>query len=973
MAPPSSSKAGSPFKKKTDYKPLEVDHKVVEQLRTANQEINNEAELGQNFNRKWKAFMKYLLNLTESFLSSSIITLMTIYSLYSTDIKNFISNDSSEDNDNAFEVLSTTVMVVFILEIAILSLAKPGYFEWPETFKRLPGESDMSSYKRRAKIGSFFFYLDMLGTFAMLGDLTWVVGDDPDIVSQQIAIRAGRAGRIARLMRMIRLLKLDRMLHLSIQRCIKLFEKPTEVVGRGDDASGGGSAPGSADNSTHGGEDGEHSEEEKDEDWDEERASKKKKRKKRKSKKGESGDGEDKPLSSHPAATKRKSTEPAKGPDDEQPVSSLVGATMTDLTHMRVIIVVLTMLIVIPLLTVYDADSSNDVVTSFIHTAAYYAYSSSSPRSANLIYNIVEMISMQSTTYFDSDIKREKEKIPIMSVSFSPTITYGTGDSESYTGWTNGSYSDEYVRTMDKVVTTETTGGFTTTVTFDNRSEVIDAAQQGMLTTSFIISLLFFGTYFFTREVNRLVIDPIESMVALVTKISENPLGVDYNKELGKNDGFIEGMETTILLNTINKIGGLMRVGFGEAGASIIADNLKNAQGARLNLMTTGRMINSIFGFCDVRQFTDTTECLQEEVMLFVNRIAHILHSIVNQCSGSANKNIGDAFLLTWKLEDDMTVDETSYLADSALVTFCKALVELGRYQDFICNFSNAANERLYKRFPGYLVRIGSGLHVGWAIEGAIGSNRKIDASYLSPHVNFTEFLESSTKAYGVPLLISEPFYNLLSPEANMYVRQVDRIRKPGEDPVGMFTYDSDLNLKWPKKDVKRRASTRSASSPSKDKERKMSMVAGGDDDDLKAKKKKRQSLHSQMQNEGKGSKEDKGKGVDEEDLEAGGKDSKEELLPIITVPPYTHGCWERDPELILLRHVTYDNPKFRPLWDTGVAAYLSGDWPTAHHVFNDCLDLTNGLDGPSKFLINVIDGSDGNAPDDWSGYRHET
>ena len=44
------------------------------------------------------------------------------------------------------------------------------------------------------------------------------------------------------------------------------------------------------------------------------------------------------------------------------------------------------------------------------------------------------------------------------------------------------------------------------------------------------------------------------------------------------------------------------------------------------------------------------------------------------------------------------------------------------------------------------------GLHMGWAIEGAIGSNRKIDASYLSPHVNTTEFLESSTKAYGKSL-----------------------------------------------------------------------------------------------------------------------------------------------------------------------------------------------------------------------------
>ena len=57
--------------------------------------------------------------------------------------------------------------------------------------------------------------------------------------------------------------------------------------------------------------------------------------------------------------------------------------------------------------------------------------------------------------------------------------------------------------------------------------------------------------------------------------------------------------------------------------------------------MGGGTLINSIFGFCDVRNFTDTTECLQEEVMLFVNRIAHILHGIVVQCSGSANKNIG--------------------------------------------------------------------------------------------------------------------------------------------------------------------------------------------------------------------------------------------------------------------------------------------------------------------------------------------
>ena len=36
---------------------------------------------------------------------------------------------------------------------------------------------------------------------------------------------------------------------------------------------------------------------------------------------------------------------------------------------------------------------------------------------------------------------------------------------------------------------------------------------------------------------------------------------------------------------------------------------------------------------------------------------------------------------------------------------------------------------------PNYRVRMGFGIHAGWAIEGAIGSEYKIDASYISPHV----------------------------------------------------------------------------------------------------------------------------------------------------------------------------------------------------------------------------------------------
>ena len=52
-------------------------------------------------------------------------------------------------------------------------------------------------------------------------------------------------------------------------------------------------------------------------------------------------------------------------------------------------------------------------------------------------------------------------------------------------------------------------------------------------------------------------------------------------------------------------------------------------------------------------------------------------------------------------------------------------------------------------------MKLGLGLNIGWSVEGAIGSEFKIDASYLSPSVNLSARLEGCTKAYGIPLLIS--------------------------------------------------------------------------------------------------------------------------------------------------------------------------------------------------------------------------
>ena len=494
------------------------------------------------------------------------------------------------------------------------------------------------------------------------------------------------------------------------------------------------------------------------------------------------------------------------------------------------------------------------------------------------------------------------------------------------------------------------------------------------------------GTYYFSADVNRLVIIPIERMVALVQEISKNPLGVEY-KMLGEEDGFLEGMETTLLLQTINKIGSLMRVGFGEAGASVIAKNLGESEDNRLNLMGSGTLIHSIFGFCDVRNFTDTTECLQEEVMLFVNRIAHILHGIVVQCSGSANKNIGDAFLLTWKIDDALQPKEIAALADQALLAFCKSLIELNRYQNFICNFSIAATNRLYKRFPGYKVRIGSGLHVGWAIEGAIGSQMKIDASYLSPHVNMSEYLESSTKAYGVPLLLSEAFFRLLSPHASKYCRQVDRIQRSNEEgPFGLFTYDADLNYEFAE-EVKE--SDPSSNRALQDARRKSATISGSlalgpvgalpqhSSNSESKNKSKLNSSASDSKNKSKLNKKNSGRGDDIESKDRGNKSGNDkdngnakDTKPYVKIPRYVETVWESDMDLLRLRHLVNDG--FRSLWKEGMAAYINGDWQKARDIFHETMRSSNAQDGPSKFLIKVIDEHGGTAPHDWRGYRQD-
>jgi hypothetical protein len=90
----------------------------------------------------------------------------------------------------------------------------------------------------------------------------------------------------------------------------------------------------------------------------------------------------------------------------------------------------------------------------------------------------------------------------------------------------------------------------------------------------------------------------------------------------------------------------------------------------------------------------------------------------VDKYGGSANKNIGDAFLLVWKFknETDFTnppasgkiSKENSQVADFALFSFIKVIAKINKLTHIL---EYRKDERLNLRMPDYKVKMGFGLH----------------------------------------------------------------------------------------------------------------------------------------------------------------------------------------------------------------------------------------------------------------------
>ncbi|KAL1499281.1 hypothetical protein AB1Y20_011491 [Prymnesium parvum] len=324
-------------------------------------------------------------------------------------------------------------------------------------------------------------------------------------------------------------------------------------------------------------------------------------------------------------------------------------------------------------------------------------------------------------------------------------------------------------------------------VIWNNSIQQRQQALKNILLTVFLIAVLFVMFTGLSNDVTSLVVRPIESMVDIVHKLAQNPTLQLEGQSKSK-------YETEAVRVALAKIVGLMQLGFGGAGHEIISANLANSESAQLDLMIRGKKKECAYGFCDIRQFTDTVECLQDQVMLFTNSVSEIIHQACNDNKGEPNKNIGDAFLIVWRPK---SMHDHTKIVDGALTSFRRCVREVASSQtlQLVTNV-----EAIHKKFgrDKYRTKIGFGLHFGWSVEGPVGSPKKIDCSYLSPEVKISDRLEAATKIYSSNILMSGQFYDLLSDHIKVGIRLIDHITlKGGHKPFRVYADDrSNLWLK---------------------------------------------------------------------------------------------------------------------------------------------------------------------------------
>jgi hypothetical protein len=524
-------------------------------------------------------------------------------------------------------------------------------------------------------------------------------------------------------------------------------------------------------------------------------------------------------------------------------------------------------------------------------------------------------------------------------------------------------------------------GDVTFMFVFDRRSGSRLEAVLGSMQTLFICFLLGFGAMTFSQDANRLVLRPIERMISKLEKIRSCPLeavaiseeecfrenakryfgahgheevallagnpahSMDLRSDAGGEEKKSfrtrcwsllscrrdkaarkeqEPLETVVLEKTIIKIGSLLALSLGEGGSEVMERALRGNDSASLNVFTRGRQLDVVMASCGVRSFMDVCDAMKCSTVVFVNRITHIVHLCANEYSGLPNQSNGENYLLIWRLKKTDFPYMHGRMADLCLACAAEMTAKLSK-SPLVSEYRH--DNDLMTRFKGkFKVRMDFGTHSGWAIECAIGSEFKIDVSYLSPHITMASKLEKAAREYGRQILMSESHVNLMSIELQEECRLIDTVTmpvSPGEPPamdgpVKLYCFDLDDAV------IDTDHGTKGAAAwPSRGARFKMKLD----------RMKKRQER------------------------------SEEEFA---TKSIFTANNVDSDIGMMRRKYTQ----QFFNLFAMGYENFVAGEWARARTIFQDTLQYLNMEDRPSAVLLRFMRRHQWTPPVDWCGVR---
>lgn len=184
--------------------------------------------------------------------------------------------------------------------------------------------------------------------------------------------------------------------------------------------------------------------------------------------------------------------------------------------------------------------------------------------------------------------------------------------------------------------------------------------------------------------------------------------------------------------------------------------------------------------FADIRNFTRMSEQMTpRETFQFINIYLAWMESAISDNNGFIDKYIGDAIM--------------ALFPGSPKDAIKAGIAMLQKLKQYNAQRIEAGESP---------IEIGIGINTGILMLGTVGGENRMDSTVISDAVNLASRIESLTKEYGIPLLISQHTYDHLRhfpseelPASSSYqIRELDRVRVRGKlESVTIYeVFDAD-------------------------------------------------------------------------------------------------------------------------------------------------------------------------------------